>query len=260
MSMYGKPLHHCFRMVHHSDRVCRTDLRGVQRRNWPVPKACRQTLVSRHSSTGRCEVRAGGRRDRCLLARHTVRACTSVRYMTVSSLLGDEAAPSSGDELSGAVALICPTSTRRSGRPLAMTDAGCAWLSWLVCYIRPSPTSGSKRLGSTNAAMTNSVGGTTPTGMARTDNSLQRSEHHLSRMSCSWKFGCPPGVLVEVPVTRPIWAVCSPRGIQPSPAIGCVYRTSTVLGSLTGAQLRTHSMVKYPLDFEWVRLYTQGHA
>ncbi len=51
MSMDGTALHHCFRMAHHNDRVCRRDFRGLQRRKWRVPKACRQTLVSRRPAT-----------------------------------------------------------------------------------------------------------------------------------------------------------------------------------------------------------------
>ena len=52
MRMDGQPLHHCFRMVHHSDRVCRTDFRGLKRRKWRVSTACRQTRVCRHPATG----------------------------------------------------------------------------------------------------------------------------------------------------------------------------------------------------------------
>jgi hypothetical protein len=56
-------------------------------------------------------------------------------------------------------------------RPLAMTDAGCAWLNWQGCPTRPSPTGGSKRPKNTAAALTNRGGGITQIATARRDHS-----------------------------------------------------------------------------------------
>ncbi len=59
--------------------------------------------------------------------------------------------------------------TRRSGRPLVTTDAGCASLSWPVCRTRQSPTGGSRSPPSIGAISTISGGGITPIVTARRD-------------------------------------------------------------------------------------------